>query len=186
LLTTLVVSALEAVVQPDNCRDTANIVWQIEQRLVTVLNVDRDENKRGIMNINDGCDLAVLFIANDGGVTFSSGNINIFVSDGREITRYKGQHIFVGEGALADMADIKSVKIPANPENKFYIASDGLCDQIGGDRGKQFGYKIFQEIILENHRETQAAISDKIWKAFEEHRGEETQRDDFVLITFKP
>ncbi|MDR2571114.1 MAG: SpoIIE family protein phosphatase [Oscillospiraceae bacterium] len=187
LLTTLVVSALEAIVWPDNCHDTANIIWQIEQRLVTVLHVDNEEDtNRGIMDIHDGCDLAVLFIAKDGSVTISAGNINVFVSDGDEVTRHKGQSIFIGEGTLASMEDVKSVRVPANPKNKFYIASDGLCDQIGGKQGKQFGYKAFQQIILSNHNESQAAISNKIWQTFEDYRGDEPQRDDFELVTFKP
>ena len=187
LLTTLVVSALEAVVWPSNCHDTANIVWQVEQRLAAVLHVDRNnENKHGIMDINDGCDIAVLFVANDKSVTISAGNINVFVCDGMEVTRHKGQPIFIGEGKLASADNINAIKIPANPDNKFYIASDGMCDQIGGSRGMQFGYKIFKKIILENHNEKQDIISGKIWTAFEEYRGNEPRRDDFELITFKP
>jgi serine phosphatase RsbU (regulator of sigma subunit)/HAMP domain-containing protein len=183
LLTTLVVSALEAVVWPNNCYDTAHAVWQIDQRLASVLNVQIDSCN---MEIKDGCDLAVLFVANDGSVTISAGHTDVFVCDGKTVTRYRGQRIFVGEGKLTSKDKVKTITIPANPNNTFYIASDGLYDQVGGKDGVPYGYDEFEKIILENHGEEQSVISDKIKEAFEAYRGENKRRDDLELITFKP
>ncbi len=182
-LTMLVVSELEAAVSEQNCNDTAHIIWELEQRLVNVFK--RNVGEENTVN-KDGCDLAVLFIDNDGSVTFSSGHTHIFVCDGNEVTQYKGQKIFVGEGELESKHDIKVSKIPPNPENKFYIASDGLFDQPGGEHSRPYGYRGFKKIILENHYEKQTVISDKIWNAFEQWRGKEPRVDDFELITFKP
>ena len=177
LLTMLIVSVLEGVaVQPDNCSDTANIIWKIDERLVKVFKV-----KTG-----DGCDLAVLFIARDGSITLSAGHISVFICDGRDVRRIRGQKIFVGDGNLSSKDDIKTLHIPANPDNKFYIASDGLFDQPGGELSGPFGYKAFEKIILENHTEKQSVISNKVWATFEEYRGVEPRVDDFELITFKP
>jgi serine phosphatase RsbU (regulator of sigma subunit)/ABC-type amino acid transport substrate-binding protein len=183
LLTMLVVSALESVVEAGNCADTADIIWSIDVRLAHVLNANAGRDTGGF-DINDGCDLAVLFIAKDGGVSLSSGHINVFVSDGKKVSRFKGQNFYVGEGNLNGIGDIETIHIPANPFNKFYIASDGLFDQPGGELSRPFGYKAFEKIILENHDEKQNVISDKIWAAFEEYRGAEPRVDDFELITF--
>jgi len=176
LLTMLVMSALEAAVQPGSCADTANIIWKIDERLVQVFS----------MKTGDGCDLAVLFIAKDGSIALSAGHINVFICNGKEVQRIRGQKIFVGDGNLRSKEDIKITRIPANPDNKFYIASDGLFDQPGGELSVPFGYKTFEKIILENHGENQSIISGKIWDAFEEYRDMEPRVDDFELITFKP
>jgi len=188
LLTMLVTSALESVISPGNCDDTAEIIWRIDQRLSAVLHVGAGAKgeKRKISDIDDGCDLAVAFIAKDGATRFSSGKIPVFVCDGHKVIRYKGQKIFVGEGKLKNKDEVVASNIPANPDNKFYIASDGLFDQIGGAAGRQFGYKTFKRIILDNHYEKQNIITGRIWNAFEEFRGDEARRDDFELITFKP
>jgi serine phosphatase RsbU (regulator of sigma subunit) len=178
LLTTLVVSALEAVVWPVNCDDTAGIIWKIDERLARLFNKDS--------STKDGCDLVVLFIARDGSVSLSAGRTNVFICDGKEVQRFKGQKIFVGEGNLSSRNDVKTLRVPANPGNKFYIASDGLFDQPGGEMSRPFGYKALEKIILENHNEKQSVISDKIWTAFEGYRGAEPRVDDFELITFKP
>ena len=187
LLTMLVVSALEAIIRPDNCHDPADIIYQLDHRLSAVLHVDKDiEVKNSMIDIDDGCDSAVLFIANDGSITMSAGNSHVFICDGKEVSQYKGQKIFIGEGKVDNKEEVIKHHIPASPQHKFYIASDGLFDQIGGKRNKQFGYKRFKKIILENHGEKQVVISQKIWEAFEEYRGNEDRRDDFELVTFMP
>jgi serine phosphatase RsbU (regulator of sigma subunit) len=191
LLTMLVMSALETIVWPGNCNDTAAIIWELEQRLVSVFRVETDGGEAGAThNIKDGCDLAVVFIAKEGGVTMSAGHMNVFICDGEKVQRIRGQKIFVGEGKLKSADDVKTIHIPYAPENKFYIASDGLFDQPGG-KGKRpdplpFGYKAFEKLIMLHHYDKQSAISDKIWAAFEKHRGDEPRVDDFELITFKP
>ena len=185
LLTMLVVSTFEASINNNNYKDTPQIIWELEKRLVTVLNVNAAKDETHSLNIKDGCDLAVLFIAKDGSVTASSGCINIFVCDGKNVNRIKGQRIYIGEGKLKSKDDIKIFKIPANPDNKFYIGSDGLFDQPGGREPYPFGYDLFMKIILENHNEKQSVISDKVWEAFEDFRGNSPRVDDFELVSFR-
>ena len=180
LLTMLVVSTLEGVVWQNNCHDTSGIIWRINERLMRIFNTSEDGLNK------DGCDIAVLFIENGGNVAFSGAHMSVFVCNGKEARRIKGNNIFVGEGRLKNMDDIHKVLIPANQDNKFYIASDGLFDQPGGANSESFGYRAFKNIILENHAEKQSVISGKIWDAFEKHRGTEPMVDDIELITFKP
>jgi len=182
LLTMLVVSALESAVTADNCHDTPHAVWRLEQRLSDVFNAREKEGDA----IKDGCDPVVLFIANDGNVNISAGNMSVFICDGAYVQRIKGQKIFVGEGKINSKDDIKTICIPPNPGNKFYIASDGLFDQPSDKRDAPFGYKRFEQVILENHSEKQSVISGRIWEAFETYRGDEPRVDDFTLITFTP
>jgi len=185
LLTMLVTSALESIVHSDNCEDTASIILQIDQRLASAFSVKIDGHEIGAHNIKDGCDLAVLFIANNGEVSFSSAHTNVFICNGKNVQRIRGQRFFIGEGNIETKDDIKTTKIPGNKDNKFYIATDGLFDQPGGKASLPFWYDRFGEIILKNHNEKQSVISGKIWAAFEEYRGSEPRVDDFELITFK-
>jgi serine phosphatase RsbU (regulator of sigma subunit) len=184
MLTMLVVSALESCIWPNNCHDTAGLIWQIEQKLVSNFSVNA--GVRNLNEIQDGCDLAVLFIAKDGSVSISSGHIPVFVCDGKEVRQIRGQRIAVGEGKLKTRDEINVVHIEANPDNTFYISSDGLFDQPGGSLSIPFGYKTFKRVILESHAEKLSVISDKIWNVFEEHRGGEARVDDIQLISFKP
>ena len=146
LLTMLVVSAFEAMVNEYNYKDTAGIIKMLDQRLVKVLNVTSDiaSSEDEIINIKDGCDLAVLFISNIGEVSISSANTPVFICDGKEITKVKGQKLFVGEGKITHESEIKVTTIPADPNNKYYISTDGIFDQAGGPKGVPFGYNIIK------------------------------------------
>jgi len=180
LLTMLVVSSLRSVVSESNYADTAAIIWELEKSLLTTLNPDNAGSAK------DGCDLAVLFIADDGEIKISAGNIDVFVCNGNKVTRYRGQAIHVGEGEIQGMDEINVITIPADVRNKYYIASDGLYEQIGGEKKLPFGYEAMEDIILIYHDDEQNAITEKILQAFESYRGEEPQRDDVSLIAFQP
>ncbi|MDR0464994.1 MAG: SpoIIE family protein phosphatase [Treponema sp.] len=185
LLTMLVVSTFESAVTENNYKNTQQVIWELEKRLTSVLNAKTENEEDENLNIKDGCDLAVLFIAKDGSIALSSGHTHVFVCDGKNVTNIKGQRINVGEGKIKNSDEIKTVNIPFNPDNKFYIASDGLFDQPGGKESGPFGYSTFMRIILENHDNEQSIISDKIWAAFEDYRGDVPRVDDFELIGFK-
>ena len=187
MLTMLVVSAFEDMVNESNCHDTAGIIFNLEQRLVDGFGVEALEKGLAGADIHDGCDLAVLFIKKDGAINLSSANMPVFICNGKEVNHIKGQRLCIGEGILKNKDEIKTVFIPACRDNKYYIASDGLFDQPGGkEKIIPFGYRQFKEIILKNHNESQDIISDKIWTAFEDYRGFEPRVDDLELITFKP
>ena len=185
LLTVLVVSAFDAVVTAENCKDTSLIVWELEKQLTHELNVDSSADIKGL-NINDGCDTAVFFIAKDGSVSISAGNTYVFICDGKKVNRLKGQNISIGDGTLTSKEGINVINIPFNPENKFYTFSDGLYEQIGGEKNLPFGFEIIEKIILENHAEMQSVISEKIIIEFNNYLGDNVQRDDLQLISFKP
>ena len=186
LLTMLVVSAFGIIVNENTYKDPAIIMRMLDERLVNALYGSYDEDGNNMSDIKDGCDLAVLFISKNGDVIFSSANFPIFICDGKDVTQIKGQKLFIGEGKLKDGGEVKTTAISANPDNKFYISSDGMFDQRGGERRLPFGYSNFKKIILENHNETQSVISDKVWNTFERYRGIEPRKDDFELISFKP
>lgn len=188
LLTMLVVTALDSIVSERNCRDTAYIMWALDQRMKNALNVTQDEDQAGwkkVTNINDGADLALLFVDKEGDVTLSAGNTHVFTCDGEQVQDIKGQKLRVGTGSIQNKDMVNCIKIPANPNNKYYIASDGLFDQIGAITKHPFGYKPFKNIILEHHKDNIEDIFNVIWHSFEAYRGEECRRDDVALVGFR-
>jgi len=185
MLTMLLVSAFEDIVNENNCYDTAGVIYHLEQRLVSGFGVEAAAKGEAGANIQDGCDLAVLFIKSGGDINLSSANIPVFICNGKEVKHIKGQRLFIGEGLLGSKDEVDTIHIPADPDAKYYIASDGLFDQ-PGDIPIPFGYKKFKKVIMENHDKSQDVISDKVWEEFEAYRGAEPRVDDFELISFKP
>lgn len=189
LLTVLVASALEDIVDENNCNDTAGLIYILDHRIAAILNVETDaiRAKAGKSNllIADGCDLVLLFIQKDGTVTMSGSNICLFVCDSSQVRRIRGQRLYIGEGKLAGREDVKTVTFPAIPGQCFYVASDGLYDQIGGEPPRPFGYSAVQALLLQHHGKPLEQITGLIWEACEKHRGTQARRDDVEMVAFQ-
>ncbi|MCL1863801.1 MAG: SpoIIE family protein phosphatase [Defluviitaleaceae bacterium] len=181
LLTMLVGSAFEDLINEENCSDTAQLIWNLEKRLLDIFGTRTNSSD---YTMKDGCDMVALFIAKDKSISLSACNTNFFICNGKKVERVKGQYAFIGEGKLQSKDDINTIQIPFDASNKFYISSDGLFEQPGGAKEQKYGYREFEQIILENHNESQSVITDKVWEAFEEYRGEYRRVDDFELIAF--
>ena len=187
LLTMLVVSAFGVIVNDSTYKDTAGIMRMLDAHLFAALYDSSDDDEEGDMaDIRDGCDLAILYIAKNGDITFSSANFPIFICDGESVTHLKGQRLYVGEGKLKEGIEVKSTFIQGKQGNKFYISSDGMFDQKGGEKGLPFGYKEFKKIILQHHNEPQEVIAGKVWNTFESYRGAQPRKDDFELVCIRP
>lgn len=186
LLTMLVVSALEASVKESNYSDPAHILWRLDQQLAAVLNARQRKAGNGTaLDFSDGCDIAIVFAAPGGEVRIASSGIPVFICDGKNVQRVRGQKLNIGEGLLRGPDTVKVSEIAPDPDNKFYIASDGLYDQIGGPLARPWGYSEFKKIILARHEAPLAHIGEKIWQAFEAWRNAEARRDDLELIAFQ-
>lgn len=183
LLTMLVSTTLDHIVKEENCGDPARLMYELDRHSAQLLHTG-NHTDGSLIEIRDGCDIAVLFIARNGSVTFSSAGIPLFLSDGKEVRRYRGQRMHIGEGMLKGPEQVEKRYIPAG-EHTFYLASDGLFDQIGGSDSRPFGYQNFQRLVLEGHGASMQEIAQRIWNAFEGHRGEQPRRDDLELIAFR-
>ena len=177
LLTALVTSALEEIVTEENCDAPGTVMWMLDQKLARIFGGGSGKQV-------DGCDPALLFISRDGDVSIASGNIPVFICDGKEVARIKGQRIFVGEGKIGAAGDVRVTSIPAGVDKKFYVSTDGLFEQPGGAHGYSFGYNTFKQVILDNHLLDLRSVSDRVRVAFDGYRGSQSRRDDFTFVAF--
>lgn len=183
LLTMLVVTALNAIVGEHNCDDPAAVLWELDQKLASVLNVT--EEGKHMLSIQDGADLVILCVDPNKNICMSSAKMHLFTCDGSCVEDLKGQKLSIGDDSIKEQAQIKTVCISANSEQSYYIVSDGLFEQVGGERKIPFGYRKFKEVILKNHGKPESEVVREIWREFEEYMGEEEQRDDITLVGFR-
>ncbi len=182
LMTMLVASILTSLVKLHNYQDPSDIMWEMEKRLSVILNINKPES---ISDIRDGLDILIMFIQKDGSIRLSSANMNLFVCDGQTVNVYKGQRIHIAEGTLKGPEIIKTIDIPANPNNVYYVATDGFFDQVGGEKNIPFGHTRFKNTVLSNHGPDLNMVTDILWSTFSEYKGSQQQRDDITLISFR-
>ena len=73
-------------------------------------------------------------------------------------------------------------KIELNRGDMIYIFSDGFADQFGGQKGKKFKYKPFQEILLNNAHCPVNEQMKVLNEALDNWMGDLEQNDDITVI----
>lgn len=182
LLSMIVVTALDALVTEQNCGDTAQVLYALDRRLAGSLNAGKNI---GAGDIRDGADIAVFFIGNDGNIRLSSARIHVFVYRGEDVKTIKGQRITLGDGSISGAEQIETIIIEAGNGCECFVATDGLFEQVGGEKKLPFGYSKFRETVKKNYGAPCQNTVDSVWAALERYMGGETQRDDITLIGFK-
>lgn len=183
LMTMLVVSLLESIANAGNCRDTPYIMWRLDAQLSQMLG---SGSPGTMLDIKDGCDIAVMFISKQGELLLSASRTNVFICDGLSISRIRGQKLYIGEGRISSREDVWQTSIMLDRKNSVYIATDGLFDQMGGEPPRSFGYKEVQRILLEKHDKGCSETVNDVWEAFENYHRGNLRRDDVQLIAFSP
>ncbi len=72
--------------------------------------------------------------------------------------------------------------IPYSTGDRFYLFSDGITEQAGGERGFPFGKKRLNAILEGNNGETLSYLHQVLLNEFFEYIGDESQRDDLSII----
>jgi len=67
----------------------------------------------------------------------------------------------------------------------IYMTSDGLLDQVGGERGRMFGKKRFKKLLLDVQDISMSEQKQAIHQALIEYQGSENRRDDVAVMGFK-
>lgn len=181
MMTMMVNAVLSQIVTPGNCSHPERVISQLDKKMAASLgNNNLDANA-----IKDGLDALVLFIAPDKTITLAATNISIFITNGSTTQTIKGQRSAIGEGHLTDPEAIKVHTIPYHPQNMYFIATDGITDQIGEKTGLPFGHARLKRIL--NTGDTAAAQQTiaQLMSKFKGYMGNSSQRDDITIIGFR-
>ena len=65
------------------------------------------------------------------------------------------------------------------------MTSDGLVDQVGGEKNRMFGKKRFRNLLLEIQDQSMKDQRDRLHQSLTEYQGDQTRRDDVAVIGFR-
>lgn len=180
MMTMMVNAVLSQIVTPGNCSHPEKIISQLDKKMAASLgNNSLDTNA-----IKDGLDALVLFIARDKTITLAATNISIFITNGSATQTIKGQRSAIGEGHLSDPEAISVHTIPYHPQNMYFIATDGITDQIGEKTGLPFGRARLKRILNTGDTAPAQQTIARLMSKFNEYMGNSPQRDDITIIGF--
>jgi serine phosphatase RsbU (regulator of sigma subunit) len=115
-------------------------------------------------------------------VHFSGAHIDLFVAEGTEVKHFQGDR-----GVINDRRPrpFTCQTMDLEPGNVFYLVTDGILDQSGGDRGLPFGRSGFVKWIREHSGLPLEIQEESLTRELSGYRGDRPQRDDITVLAFR-
>jgi PAS domain S-box-containing protein len=157
------------------------VLQRMNQLIQGVLGQDSDEGES-----DDGLELGVCHIDSvSGEMMFAGARFFLWQLKDGEITEIKGNKSGIAYRHVPPTVSFETKIIDLTPDTSFYMISDGMIDQIGGEKRRSFGKKRIRQLILESGDLPMAEQRKKIYRGFIDYQGDEERRDDVTLVGFK-
>jgi PAS domain S-box-containing protein len=136
---------------------------------------------------DDGFEAGVCFVDDAARrMTFAGAHFALWRAMDGTLDEIKGSKPGIGYRRLPLNAAYDEFAIDLIPGQAFYMTTDGLIDQIGGERRRSFGWKRFIAAIGEGLGRPMAEQRDSLLAIHTCHQGEEPRRDDLTVLGFIP
>lgn len=169
---------LNSIVSNGEPKTPSEILAELHKAVISTLKQDAEGNKAA-----DGMDAALCRINyKENELLFSGAHLPmIFMRDG-ELEMFKGDKFPVGGLQYRNRNKYSDHTIELKKGDKFYIYSDGIIDQIGGEEGRKWMTISLKEFIEENNHLPMEELGKKVKTTFEDYMGKYKQVDDVLLI----
>lgn len=115
-------------------------------------------------------------------VTFAGARLGLFWSDGDNCEEIPGHRRGINDRRSGQY---DNVQIALAPGRTFYLVSDGLLDQAGGEQGYGFGARRLAQWIRSHARLPLAAQKTALLEEIQAYQGPLAQRDDITIVAFR-
>lgn len=168
-------AAIEVATQRVPWHDPAAILQQTDATVRNMLPLDN----RIVASIDAGfCHYA----AETGTLSFAGAHQSLFWTDGAICEEISG-----GRRSLNDRrrGTFTNVQLTPTPQHTYYLITDGLLDQVGGDLQHSFGTRRFREWVLDHAHLPMEEQRQALIATLNSYRGQHPQRDDITIFAFK-
>ncbi len=134
----------------------------------------------------DGMDISLCFIDDKKKKIFYAGaNRALWMIRKNELRIFPPNKFSIGGDQGAEERIFTLHETELQKGDCIYLSSDGYADQFGGDKGKKFMVKRFQDLLKKIHALPMSEQHDCLEKSFLEWKGKLEQVDDVLVIGFR-
>jgi serine phosphatase RsbU (regulator of sigma subunit) len=169
---------LNSIVIHNQIFDPAEILKQLNRKIKISLKSDNRTQT------SDGMDIALVVIdKNEKTLEFASALRPMYLFSNENFTEVKGDKTPITSSISGtSLTSFTNQKFDFNEGDLFYIFSDGIIDQFGGDSGKKYLTKRFKQLLFEISPLPMKEQKEIIKRAFDEWRGNYEQVDDILVM----
>ena len=197
-MTLIMASALDHVLTHENRQDPAAVLATMNRRVKVSLGQvgiqgDRDSgDEAGSAELevksDDGMDAAFCWINTQTNVmTYAGARTPVLLSrnNAADMDVIEGDRQGVGYAGTPMDFCWSNKEIALQPDDCAYITTDGITDQIGGERGIAFGKRRLKELLRAHSHLPMNEQRNVLKKVFYAYQGAHTRRDDITLFGFR-
>ncbi|HYE01028.1 MAG TPA: SpoIIE family protein phosphatase, partial [Alphaproteobacteria bacterium] len=135
---------------------------------------------------DDGLDAMIVFVSpQTRRLVYAGARLSLLYARGGEMMELKADRTSLGyKSCNADYIFANHV-VTTEPEMAFYLATDGITDQVGGPRRRMFGRQRLTATLQTVQGRPMAEQRAAVLAAVESYQGGEARRDDRTLIGFR-
>ncbi|HVI51256.1 MAG TPA: SpoIIE family protein phosphatase [Candidatus Sulfotelmatobacter sp.] len=186
-MTAIVASVLDRILH-EHCHDDPAMILQLLNRLVkSSLRQDHHDVVVDLASSDDGLDAAICLIDTDRDtLTYAGANIPLIYAQGQELREIKGDRHSLGyRTSLSDFAFTNHI-LPIERGQSFYLATDGVTDQVGGPTRRLFGRRRLLQALESGRDLPMRKQMERVFMILADYRGDEPRRDDLTFVGFTP
>ena len=179
-MTAIACTTLNRVAHDIGLADPGGILTELNRLMKMVLNQHTPTSRS-----DDGMDIALCYVDdNRNALIFAGAGTSLYYTAGDEAHRVKGDKQSIGYRSSSLDYRYTNHAIPLDPAMKFYMVSDGLIEQTGGNKGLHFGVDRFMQFLKENSGKSFAVQQVLLEQRFMEYKRDESQLDDITVLGF--
>ncbi len=167
----------------------ANDVFDNPAKILGELNIaiKQQLNQEGKDSLSDdGLDMGLCFIHKDETfLRFAGAKTDLIYIKDDEINIIKSNKQSIGYKRSKYDYEYTNHEIHIDKVESFYLYSDGITDQTGGEKGFPYGNKKFKKLLLSIQNQTMESQQKTIQETLESYQGDDHRRDDVTVIGFK-
>lgn len=181
LLSMIGISAMNEIVHHKGITDP----WEITQSLSHI--IGDAFKKAGTESKTDGMDFSVCSIDPKGSLLFLGVNQPLYIADEKTgVTRIEAQINSVnGIFDISESDRVEPTQLNADSQKSFFLITDGIIDQFGGNQNKKYLSTRFEECLLKNNNSDLGKTKAAVINSFESWRGRNKQTDDITVLGFR-
>lgn len=171
---------LDRIVMGKGISDPGEILFRLDMELCRVL---RTSGKQ----INDGMDVAIAVLEDTSNTLhFAGAKQSLIYIEENQLFQVKGDRRSIGGKRPEDCSVFTTHTIDYSQKCPFYMFTDGICDQFGGQQSKKFMVKRLKQFFLENHPLPFIYQRELLVDMLLDWQGSEERVDDILVIGFSP
>ena len=180
-MTMLASSGLRRITVDEGCLEPAKVLSRLNSIVKTSLQQDSD-----YVDSDDGLDAAICLIdPNKKQLAFSGANLPLTYIEKNNVETIKGDRESIGYKRSKIDYEFTTHQLAIKEGMSFYLYTDGITDQLGGNKRRMFGNRRLHETLLETYRLPTQQQKQQVIVEFENYRSEHAVQDDITLIGFR-